>query len=121
MGHTSGVLGGVGISHLIAKLYNRKIYRLLLLFCYCLFLMFLQSTSCTCNPRLSCQIASSVKNPAINLGRKLKKKAFEQPQWMAKAQPQSRALGDGGRAPLLSVLALEDFSELETAGTPELL
>lgn len=52
---------------------------------------------------------------------KKKKKAFEQPQLMAKAQPQSRALGDGGRAPLLSVLALEDFSELEPAGTPELL
>lgn len=40
---------------------------------------------------------------------------------MAKAQPQSCALGDGGRGEKLSVLALEDFSELEPAGTPELL
>lgn len=81
--------------------------------------MFLQSTSCTCNPSLSHQVASSVKNLAINLGRKLKKKkkrAFEQPQWMARAQAQSRALGDGGGAPLLSVPALEDFSELELLG-----
>lgn len=40
---------------------------------------------------------------------------------MAKAQPQSHALGNGGRAEKLSVPALEDFSELEPAGTPELL
>lgn len=76
MDHTGKVTGGVRIGHLIVKPYTRNIYCLLLLLYYFLFPMFLQSTNCTCNPRLSHQVASSGKNPAINLRRKLKKKSL---------------------------------------------
>lgn len=83
--------------------------------------LYLQSktgpSSCLICQKSSYKLGKEVKKKE----RKRNKQAFEQPQWMAKAQPQSCALGDGGRGEKLSVLALEDFSELEPAGTPELL
>lgn len=85
------VIGRVGLSHLIENSYKENLKSLLLFInnkLCCLFLMFLQNTLAV--QELSFPIVSSVKSPVTVFGRKWKKevrkkKASEQPRWMAAA------------------------------------